>query len=398
MTLHIGESWPAWHALARRAVWIRGDRSLDVLLFLSAQPVPDVDALRLEAQDALRIRSEGVLPLLGVEPVGEGAAWIYPFKEYVSPAFFTRTHFGHRAAAELVRDVASVVATHAHPGPQIEDLLLDASGNTHVANFVGPLRPSDPIPGAHDQEAAAVYRLGALLAQLLAGPFRPGVSATTHDAAVRRAVIRAMSRPGAVFSDHYADWLGGMLAWAPGERPPLSRVADGLNELVETSGGPTLAATVRADFGDWMLLARRQNATTEESMPTQRPQGTQPDPEYAGRTTLAHDRITMEIGLDDEHTMESEFPDPVERTPPSVLERGTIPVEVGPPAEAVRVRRPTLPPGFLDPQAGDTLPALPPRQSRPAITELPPPPSWWLPMGALLTGIALLLAGWLVFG
>lgn len=396
MTLNIGESWPAWHALARRAVWIRGDRTSDVLLFLSAQPVPDIEALQAEAQAAMRIRTPGVLPLLGVERVGEGAAWIYPFAEYVSPAFFTRARFGHRAAAELVRDAARVVTRHPHPGPRIEDLLLDAAGNPFVANFVGPLTPTAIVPGEEDAEAAAVYRLGSLLAHLLIGPFSAGVTPSSHDAAVRRAVIRAMSTPGAVFSDKYADWLGGMLAWRPSDRPPLSRVEAGLTDLIETSGGPTLQATVRTDFVDWMLLARQQ---TDDGVATFRPQATQPDPEYAGRTTLAHERITVEIGLDDEHTMESEFPEPLEHTPPSVLERGSIPVEVGPPAEAARARRPTLPPGFLDPQAGDTLPALPPRQTRPQpASSLPPPPSWWMPVGALLTGIALLLAGWLLFG
>lgn len=402
--LDIGDPWLAWHSLVRRATWRREGGDVEVLVFLGVQPVEDPAEVRAEAEPAIALRDPSVLPLLAVEPIGEGVGWVYPFSDVVSPCFFAKPLLGHRAAAEVVARVAKVVDTHAHPGPNIEDVLLDRQGRVLLANFVGPLPTSALAPGGDEGEAAVVYRLGALLATLLAGAVKAGSTASSHDAAVRRTIIRAMSMPGAVFSDRYASWLQGMLAWDPDARPPLSRVPQALEELASASGGLPLKAVVARDFDRWITAAEHvQNvglgdpslAASATSHPTF-------DPEYAGRTTLAKE-TPAEIPYVDEPTVESELIDPVERTPPSVLERGTIPVEVGPPVEAIRRRPPTLPPGFLDPRSGDTQPAAQQRAERPEALPTPEPttpgaPGWVLPIAALLTGTAVVLALWLVFG
>lgn len=403
--LEIGEPWPAWHSLVRRGTWRRSGIRRDVLAFLGTQPVDDVEAVAREAAPAVAIRDPGVLPLLGVERVGEGVAWLYAFREVVSPVFFAKPILGHRAAAQLVAKVARLVEAHPHPGPNVEDVLLDADGNVLLASFVGPLPTYARAPGGDEGEAAVVYRLGALLATLLAGAIKEGSTASSHDAAVRRTVIRAMSMPGAVFSDRYANWLQGMLAWDPDARPPLSRVAGALEELAAASGGLPLQAVVRKDFRLWLEAATGFQGTDlgDPSLDASGINHPTFDPEYAGRTTLANDPVP-ELAFVDEPTVESELYDPVERTPPSVLERGSIPVEVGPPVEAVRRRPPKLPPGFLDPRSGDTQPSPAPRKRvpslppRPATDPNPATPGWVLPVAALLTGTAVVLALWLVFG
>lgn len=402
--LDIGDPWPAWHSLVRRATWRRDGSSREVLVFLGVQPIDDLQAIRTEAEPAMGVVDPGVLPLLGVEPIGEGVGWVYPFRPVVSPCFFSKPLLGHRASAQLVARVARVVEAHPHPGPNVEDVLLDATGRVLVANFVGPLPPNARAPGDDEGEAAVVYRLGALLATLLAGAVKAGSTPSSHDAAVRRTIIRAMSMPGAVFSDRYASWLQGMLAWDPDARPPLSRVAQALEELAGTSGGLPLQAVVVRDFDRWVEVAGRYqgNSLGDPSLAASTSSHPTFDPEYAGRTTLAKE-TPAEIPYVDEPTVESELFDPVECTPPSVLERGTIPVEVGPPVEAIRKRPPTLPPGFLDPRSGDTQPAAESRVEKPApsmppVTDVLQTPGWVLPVAALLTGTAVVLALWLVFG
>ena len=47
-------------------------------------------------------------------------------------------------------------------------------------------------------------------------------------------------RSGPVISERYGQWIRGMLAWAPAERPPLSAVPSGLRAVAWAMGGEGL--------------------------------------------------------------------------------------------------------------------------------------------------------------
>ena len=343
---------------------------------------------------------------------------------------------GHRAAAELLRQLATLLADASlptHPGPEPEDILLCEDATIRIANFVQPFAAMAPPrpPGSSSPESALVYRLGALLAFLLGGPIPQSSTAEAHEAAVRRAQIRAMSRPGAVFSEAYGNWLRAMLAWDPIERPPLSRVIAGLEELVATTAGPSLQEECEAHYDAWIAELqrgfsrdaegfvpeplsdfRRPESTLEatpaavprthgtdwgdpdddvQTLPSiERPPGfeltpletppiidldedeptedsdiQQSHPQRAGRRTLGEEHVLGDLDVEDDPTVDSELgvtPE-AESTPPSIIERGSIPVSVGPPAE-VAANRPQLPVGFLGGEVTHTMTSATPAPVR----------------------------------
>jgi hypothetical protein len=200
-----------------------------------------------------------------------------------------------------------------------------------------------------------VWRLGVLLAELLTGaPPTPSSDRAGHELVLRRLLIRVMSRPGPVFPERYRDWLVGMLAWDGDQRPPLSRVAPSLRELAGACPGPELAVRVRE------VPELRQRLELPPGPPVVEPsleifttvppvtmaserteEAAFPDADHGFGDTPLMDDVTA-VSLDGDAPLRAA----------ALAEHGSIPVQVGPPAEAVR--KPTrLPEALLVP---DDLP------------------------------------------
>lgn len=382
--LHLLGPYDAWHGAAHRGRLVQRDgttREVRVLLGPETTSADAVQRARDNAAFALRLRHPAVVPLLDVRQFAERIAWVYDTVDGVG--------LGHtlgrgedallstRAVAEVIARVAEVLLeigpeAFSHSGPEAADLILDAAGRLWIAGFASPFprSPAMRAPMGDEGEAAAVYRLGVLLAHLVSGS-APGLASDrgAHAAVIRRALIRAMSRPGPVLSERYGDWLRGLLAWEPTERPALSTVPAGLRGVAEGTAGPDLAqwaarrveplrrqveraAEERRGGGEGTVLGR---SALERGL-----EGDEIDSEAMHRRVAippsvppAEDRSALPEKDDDtvadEPTQEAgDEPEVVDSKPPiRVTSLLPIPVQVGPPPEAVRTR-PSLPPGFLD--------------------------------------------------
>jgi len=381
---------------------LEGGAPQPVLVLLGPESkTPDaLGRARQAAESAVGIRHPGVLRLFAVEPFGERVAWVY--EEMLGLGL------GHtvgsenevllptRVAAQTVARVAHTLleigtAGIGHMGPEASDLLVDSFADLKVAGFSGPFprSPSMRAPQGEEGEAALVYRLGVLLALLVSGSSpAPPSNRAAHAAVIRRALIRAMSRPGPVLTERYGDWLRGMLAWEPSERPPLSTVPDGLAKVAEATAGPSmeewclervealrqrviLEAEQRRQGTDGVVLTRTyaegapRLGTDLEAFEARRLAPVTPSPTPAPNTRVAPGSrvVALEVGLpEDEPTQESQAedePELIDSKPPiRVTSLLPMPVQVGPPPEAVR-NRPSLPPGFLEATADRTDPSAP---------------------------------------
>jgi hypothetical protein len=366
----------------------------------------------------LRLRTEGILPLLAIEAHEDRVAWIFEHVKGLGLGHTVGTETGgllsSRAAAELVARVAEIalaapVEARRNRGPEPTDVLVTADGAVFVTGFAGPFPPPPAMRPPHGEEGdrAAVYRLGVLLAHLLSGVApQAATERASHGALVRRALIRAMAKPGPPLTERYSDWLRGMLAWDPTERPPLSAVPEGLRGIAASIAGEPLVAWcaqhvpslreraldperhrfepgVLGDEDDStdlvMTEEARQGAESRIALPTpfrepDAPQGApppnevgEPEGELATAATLSRPgppplsvqsetssrKARREDFAEDDPTQEagavsggSDGTVSITTTRP-MLVRPTIPVHVGPPPEAIR-EPPRLPMGFLD--------------------------------------------------
>lgn len=431
--------YDAWHGAAYRGSLSLGGDVRAVLLLLGPEGAAG-DALnraRAAAATTLAVRGEGVLPLLGVERCGSRVAWVYEHVDALGLGHSVGSEgnalLSTRAAAEVVARVAETlvrlgVEGHRNRGPEPTDLLLDPRGRLWVTGFAGPF-PSPPsmrAPRGEEGEAAVVYRLGVLLAHLVSGVAPSAASErSAHAALIRRALIRAMARPGPVLTERYGDWLRGMLAWEPTERPPLSTVPDGLRKVADSTGGETLAEWAAANVTRLARVAETAGETDRATRPAPRPTVTEepsegPTTEEVGaapppRRVPVTPPITpvsstgpAELDafvsgnsetMDDDPTQEaaSLVPTLLARAlvPPArpVVPAASIPVRVGPPPEAIR-EPPRLPSGFLDPGTDvgeEEEPSGPPAWARVLLLLM------WLAAIGFLLSAAVVLAAYLVF-
>jgi hypothetical protein len=261
---------------------------------------------------------------------------------------------------------------------------VDEQGHVYMIGFSNPW-PSSPVlrdPDGGTDSESMVRRLGVLLAQLLGGSVPAASDRTAHEAMTRRVLIRAMSRSGPIFTERYRDWVSGMLAWDADQRPPLSGVAGGLREVAEGVGGRSLAdwaseqvlmrARVAHEIGEAEDATRYSGASfhpwnirdVDRDVPLLGDSDASMPSELIGSRTLPGIPINMLAGGDP--TAETTLL-PSGRTAAGTptAEPGTMPIGVGPPAEAVQGRGPKLPAGFLD----DDL-ARPHLEKRPAGVQI----------------------------
>jgi hypothetical protein len=366
---------PSWRGAAYEG-WLAasvGDQ-LRVLALLGPDGL-NPDALvraQRSAAVAMTLRHPGVLRLLQVVAHEGRAAWCYEPTHGLGLIHLVGSaaaaELPARAAAELVAQVAESllglgsVGLH-HPGPEPADLVLGANGAVRVAGFAGPYPPSPSMraPEGSGGEAAAVYRLGVLLASLASGAApSPTTDPSAHGVAIRRALIGAMARPGPVLSERYGQWMRGMLAWAPTERPPLSSVPAGLRAVAWATGGESLADWAARRVPDLVAsIEARGAATGPDATPGSPPSNggvgavqLNPPPRRPGpRERPGDDAGTpLEDDRTQEHTVgaggDADAGDAVVRGSRAARD-AAIPVGIGPPPQVLS-RLPTLPTGFLD--------------------------------------------------
>jgi hypothetical protein len=340
-----------WGEAMHKALWSPdGASGRPAAVFLGPEGA-NAGSLSLATERArpwLGRRDAGLVPLLAIELVGaHGAqrlAWVYEDS--------ARGSLGALAGAEPIpRSVATLIVARCaevvepfsavelhHTGPAREDVLVDAEGSVAVARFVSPLAgdPSRREPRGAVDARAQVWRLGVLLAEILTGQTAPPIpDRAAHDRAIRRLLVRVMAEPGPSMSERYRDWLCSMLAWDADERPLLNRVGPGLREL---AGGEADEALRR-----WCAerVPQMRRAAREETNPLD-PQAEAWDPAYAESPAPSLEP-TVEISAlpltDDDSTETSGVDDAAAEL---IAEPGAIPVQVGPPPEAM-VRAPRLP-------------------------------------------------------
>lgn len=403
----------AWHGAAHIATLHAPTGATKVLALLGPEGAAADAAVRARAAAAslLGASHPGLHRLLAVEAVGDRVGWAFEAVEAIGLAHTVGTEgralLPTRAAAEVAAAVAdtlmSVGPEHRNRGPEPTDLLVTAEGRVVVSGFAGPypMAPSMRAPKGDDGEAAAVYRLGVLLGHLLAGVAPPPAGERhAHAAVVRRTLIRIMARPGPALPERYADWIRGMLAWEPGERPPLSTVAEGLRAASAASEGPGLEAWCVANVPALRAAAEagRSNTPVPLSRAPTALVGVNDDP-----TDVRYDRNPDEVSTrsldatpvgavgrrdDDDPTQEAtRVPDAqavaAVPTRPGAAE---MPIRVGPPPEAIKDAV-SLPSGFLDTQPDEPTNAEATKWVAPATFTV-----WAAVVGVLLASALLLAA------
>lgn len=403
MTLLLGDTWPAWHPTARRGTLEGDGETRDVLALMAPFQPSGVARAREAAATALTVRGPDVLELLDIRAENNRIAWIHAGFDGIALSRLPEDHrVGPRAATELLLRVARVMAAHEeHPGAEADDVLVDLLGDVRVAGFARPF-PTSPAyraPGAGDREAVVAYRLGVLFAELLGAPVQAGGDPDSHEAAVRRAWIGAMAASGAALTERHGDWLRTLLAFHPDDRPPLSRIVAGLAELAEGSSGPSWAEACGKHYQRWLTAAFGDDPD-ETTLPHEW------DADDLGPADATVEAVTLRRPLDepilgdlsaeDDPTVDSELGQAprLPNTPPAV-ERGSIPVAVGPPPEEA-AKRPTLPLDLFE----ETVPGAP----SDATTVIRNPegagaePPWLRVAAVVLVGLAVGLIVWLLFG
>lgn len=316
-----------------------GER-LDAMVLLG--PEVESDGLvraRERSRRWLGVRRPGVLSLLAVEPVAGRVGWVYQPFDGVSLGALRRALPelpSQRVAAEIVIRCAQISEVlwadgELHPGIDLDDVLIGPDGRVVLAGFVGPFAQS-PIhrdPRGTEDSAAAVWRLGVLLAQLLTGaPPTTATDRVSHELMLRRLLIRIMSRPGPGFPERYRDWQCAMLAFSPEDRPILARIAPGLHEIAETLPEPSLASWAQR----WVPEIRERPTPGE---PPLLPSDSLEPTEIGGAHPSEHteEAEISEYPQQDDATAISTDGDPPR--PFASPEHGAVPVHVGPPPEAV---------------------------------------------------------------
>lgn len=410
-----------WHGAAHLGVRRTAAGEVPVFVLLGPEGAgPETLArARATAGSAAECTVPGVHRLLDVTLSDDRLAWVFEAVEGVGLSHTIagegRALLTTRAAAEAVAAVAEILLAVdlKNRGPEPTDLFVDATGKLTASGFCGPF-PTSPAmraPRGDDGEAAAVYRLGVLLAHLLSGVAPPPASErSAHPALVRRALIRVMARPGPVLPERYGEWIRGMLAWEPAERPPLSTVPDGLRQVASMSAGASLVQWAAENVPALREAALGPNpigrAVTVSMRPhddpaniyradTLRADTKAPlvEPPVRRRRSDADLATATPIGAprreEDDPTQEATRAPQIDIPPPIPVRigagAGSMPVRVGPPPEAIREVR--LPSGFLDADTDETA-------------SEPEPSAWLGPITILVyvTLVLLLLALVIVLG
>ncbi|MDP2304689.1 MAG: hypothetical protein Q8P18_01510, partial [Pseudomonadota bacterium] len=270
-TLKLTGVFEAWSRNVRQGRLTRANGTeAPVLVWVDeASASPEV-LLRLREDARLlgRLQHESVLRIEHVSAVGGKVGVVYEGFECASAARILRVLRARnqvlpaRAAVEAAAAVGLALdealrivdgdrAVH-HPSPSPEDVLVDTSGRVKLAGF-RVARPGDapapPPKGYASPEGgsappSATYLVGALLVELLSGDSPPEASAEPerHEAAVRRALIRVLARPGDTPGEPVVAAIRQALAHDPTIRGGPGALGKKLRELAVALQSPGLRA------------------------------------------------------------------------------------------------------------------------------------------------------------
>ncbi len=310
-------------------------------------------------------------PLVGVTQWTGRRAWLYAASDGASLHALTREE------PIPLRVVAEILATLAQSLEDVPDPLPALPGLTEVlARPSGELRWIGLAPLVRDSvpnRPAVVFALGNLgMAMVFGAPVDMHPQPSGHAAAVRRALTRAVSRPGPALPERLLDWLTAMLSFGPAERPTLLTTALVMREIA--------AGLARPGLREWASgavdAARSTDLPPYLSDPAPIP--VEPRPQQLRDIT---DETAM--GPERQQTLRGDDGGLPERDDPTEIsnqgaqpwsgppERGTIPVKVGPPPEAVP--RPTRLPEALFSKEGAVRPGGPERTDTLEASQLPFP-------------------------
>lgn len=338
-----------WQPAAHRGrLKLPGEPTRRVVAILGPEETTALLPRRQAAARWVGRQEDGVVELLQVTELHGRPAWVYAHREALGLGHFVGgMALPLSVCADIVARVAEILLALGpdglrHPGPEPSDILVTAEGEVALISFTSPFPPSPALREPHGQtdSAALVYRLGILLAALICSNMPRGAAdPAAHEAMVHRILVRAMGRPGEGLPVRLRDWLTGMLAWSPEDRPALSRLPEGLREVALTCDGPPLDqwAASRVPRLLAAVAARRDPARFDpyEPLDPARPEARPPlqiRPPGDSPTFTA-----------DDPTVETVRP----QRPSLPPEPAVMPVMVGPPPEAAR-QQPSLPPGFLE--------------------------------------------------
>ncbi|MES2641986.1 MAG: hypothetical protein V4850_21025 [Myxococcota bacterium] len=237
--------------------------------------VDDADAtpelllrLREDARLLGRLQHESVLRIEHISAVGGKVGVVYEGFECASASRILRVLRARnqvlpaRAAVEAAAAVGLALdealrivdgdrAVH-HPSPSPEDVLVDTAGRVKLAGFRVARQGDTPAPppkGYLSPEGgsappAATYLVGALLVELLSGDSPPDAAAEPerHEAAVRRALIRVLARPGDTPGEPVVAAIRQALAHDPAVRGGPGALGKKLRELAVALQSPGLRA------------------------------------------------------------------------------------------------------------------------------------------------------------
>ncbi len=267
-TLKLVGVYDAWSPRARQARLTRSNGAeVPVLVLISPDTVADADvlaSLRDDARLIARLQHENVMRLENVSAVTGKVAHVYEGVDGASAARIMQVlrmrnqPVPARVAIELVAAVGLVLEEAlriedgarrlVHAGTNPEEVLIDLSGRVKLAGIsvMGDAPPASPAgyaaPEGIGSLAAGTYMLGALLVELLTGEAPPaaGINAEQHDGAVRRGLIRIISRPSDPPGDMVVQALRQALAFEPATRGTPGTLARRLRELAVSVPGAGL--------------------------------------------------------------------------------------------------------------------------------------------------------------
>ncbi|MDP2315283.1 MAG: hypothetical protein Q8P41_20460, partial [Pseudomonadota bacterium] len=224
--------------------------------------------LREDARLLGRLQHESVLRIEHVSAIAGKVGVVYEGFECASAARILRVLRARnqvlpaRAAVEAAAAVGLALdealrivdgdrAVH-HPAPSPEEVLVDTAGRVKLSGF-RVSRPGDPVvappkgyaaPEGGAAPAAATYLVGALLVELLSGESPPeaAVEPERHEAAVRRALIRVLARPGDTPGEPVVAAIRQALAHDPAIRGGPGALGKKLRELAVALQSPGLRA------------------------------------------------------------------------------------------------------------------------------------------------------------
>lgn len=296
-TLKLVGAYEAWAKDVRQGRLVRAtgvEVSVLVRVYEDLEATPELlGRLREDARLLGRLQHESVLRIEHISAVGGKVGEIYEGFEAASAARIlkvlrlrnqvlpARAAVEAAAAVGLALDEALRIVDGdravMHPGPGPDQVLIDTAGRVKLAGFRVSRAgdpPAQPMKGYAAPEggggaAAATYLVGALLVELLSGEPPPEASADPerHEAAIRRALIRVLARPGDTPGDPVVQVVRQALAHDPTIRGAPGALGKKLRELAVALSSPGLRAWAPGSIPSIQRFSQEASGVRASALP-----------------------------------------------------------------------------------------------------------------------------------